>query len=280
MPRHAPFGSLTRGTTHPNRLRRVDRWIALQHGRRLAAIPAALVADLGFGASPVTTLELARRLRSLAPAATVVGIEIDQARVSAAEAMSGPGTLFLRGGFELPAPGRSVEGAAGAPPPAPGYDLVRVSNVLRQYPPEEVARAWHRMAGRLAPGGVIVDGTCDELGRLGSWIAVDADGPRSLTVSLSLKHLAGSPSAVAARLPKALIHDNVPGERVHTFLAALDQAWERAAGYASFGPRHRFTEAVTILKNDGWPVLDRARRWRSGELTVSWEAVAPRRHLW
>lgn len=209
----------------------------------------------------------------------MVGIEIDPARVTAAEAMSEPRVVFVHGGFELPVPVTGTSGAA-APASAPGYDLVRVSNVLRQYPPEDVAGAWHRMADRLAPGGVIVEGTCDELGRLGSWVTLSAGGPQSFTVSLSLPHLEALPSAVAARLPKALIHDNVPGERVHAFLDALDRAWERAAGYAPFGPRHRFAEAAAALKDAGWPVLDRARRWRSGELTVAWEAVSPRRHLW
>jgi hypothetical protein len=29
------------------------------------------------------------------------------------------------------------------------------------------------------------------------------------------------------------------------------------------------------LLDGGWPLLDGAPRWRLGELTVSWEAVAP-----
>ena len=65
------LGIPTRGTTAPNRLRRVDRWLLWALAPRLrgtSADPAPLVVDLGFGATPVTTVELARRLRRRYPA--------------------------------------------------------------------------------------------------------------------------------------------------------------------------------------------------------------------
>ncbi|MQL62847.1 class I SAM-dependent methyltransferase, partial [Streptomyces vinaceus] len=34
-PASAPVGTVTRGTTNPNRLRRMDRWIAAAHGAEL-----------------------------------------------------------------------------------------------------------------------------------------------------------------------------------------------------------------------------------------------------
>ena len=52
------------------------------------------------------------------------------------------------------------------------------------------------------------------------------------------------PSDVAERLPKALIHRNVPGEPVHAFLGALDDAWDREAALAGFGVRQRFLATV------------------------------------
>jgi len=103
---------------------------------------------------------------------------------------------------------------------------------------------------------------------------VDAGGPQSLTVSLRLRDLT-RPGVVAERLPKALIHRNVPGERVHDFLGALDEAWRYAAPQAAYGVRPRFVQAVGALKADGWPILGPTRRWRLGELTVGWAAVAP-----
>ena len=169
---------------------------------------------------------------------------------------------FALGGFEVPVPG--------ARRPA----VVRALNVLRQYDEADVPAAWATMAGRLAPGGLLVEGTCDELGRVCSWIALDSTAtPRSLTVSLRLASL-DRPSIAAERLPKALIHHNVEGERVHAFLTALDTEWERAAAVSPFGPVHRWQTALRAMDAAGWPVRERAR-WRLGEVTVPWEVVAP-----
>jgi hypothetical protein len=148
-------------------------------------------------------------------------------------------------------------------------------NVLRQYDESEVAAAWTAMTARLAPGGLLVEGTCDEIGRIATWVAVGPDTvPRSLTVSLRLAELE-HPSIAAERLPKALIHRNVPGERVHGFLAALDSEWDRAASVSPFGAVHRWRTALAAMQAAGWPLLERSR-WRLGEVTVPWSAVAPR----
>ncbi|MBT9254893.1 class I SAM-dependent methyltransferase [Phycicoccus sp. MAQZ13P-2] len=258
-----PVGVITRGTTNPNRLRRCDRWLAGPQGWRLRrAGPEPVVVDLGYGASPVTALELHERLRRVRPDVQVVGIEIDPARVAAARPLERPGLRFVRGGFEVPLP-------AGARPV-----LVRAFNVLRQYDEDEVGQAWATTVERLAPGGLLVDGTCDELGRLAAWVAVGADGPETLTLSWRLRGLE-RPGVVAERLPKALIHRNVPGEPVHTLLGALDDAWLRQAPLASYGVRQRFIATATALREAGWPLVDGPSRWRLGELTLAWSAVAP-----
>jgi hypothetical protein len=153
--------------------------------------------------------------------------------------------------------------------------VVRAFNVLRQYAQDEVGAAWNLVRGQLAPDGLLVDGTCDEIGRLPAWVAVDRTGPRSLTVSMRLRGLA-RPSTVAERLPKVLIHRNVPGEAVYAYLEDLDLAWDRATPQASYGVRQRWVSACAGLREQGWPVLDAPRRWRLGELTIASEAVAPR----
>ncbi|MFM8927239.1 MAG: class I SAM-dependent methyltransferase, partial [Rhodoluna sp.] len=79
MPRK-PIGVITRGTTNPNRLRRVDRFIANHPVMR--AVDTPLVVDLGFGAYPTTTIELLSRLEKVNPKTSVVGIEIDRERVA------------------------------------------------------------------------------------------------------------------------------------------------------------------------------------------------------
>jgi len=253
-----PLGSATRGTTYPNRLRRVDNWLAWRYTGLLRGVADPLVVDLGFGAHPVTTLELRTRLAAV-PNLRVIGLEIDPVRVAAALPFAEPPWLdFALGGFEL----------AGLRP-----HLVRAMNVLRQYDAADVGPAWSAMTGALAPGGVLVEGTCDELGRLACWITLDEAGPRTLTLAANLSTL-DSPATLAERLPKVLIHRNVPGERVHDLLAALDEAWQRSAAYAVYGPRQRWRRSVAGVRAAGWPVADPPSRWRFGELTLPWHAVS------
>jgi len=256
-----PIGSVTRGTTGTNRLRRVDRWIAATPAFRRADDP--LVADVGYGASPTTTLELRDRLARVRPDVEVTGIEIEPERVRVARLAERDGVTFRLGGFETPTPGSRR--------PA----VIRAFNVLRQYDESEVADAWALMVRRLQPGGVLVEGTCNEVGRVASWVDVTREGPQTLTVSLRLAGL-DVPSVVAERLPKALIHRNVPGERVHAFLEDLDHAWAVAAPLGTYGPRQRWIAAVTAMRDRGWPVRHGSTRWRLGELTVAWVSVAPR----
>ena len=106
-----PVGTITRGTTNPNRLRRVDRWIAFALAPSLRSAAAApVVADLGFGASPVTVLELADRLARVRPDVRVVGVEIDPERVARGSTVANPPRVdFVLGGFEVPLPATAVQ---------------------------------------------------------------------------------------------------------------------------------------------------------------------------
>ncbi|MBC7372700.1 MAG: class I SAM-dependent methyltransferase [Frankiales bacterium] len=244
----------TRGTTAPNRLRRVDRWLTGVHGELLRTAPAPpLVVDLGYGASPVTAVELFARLRAVRPDTEVVGLEIDPERVAAAQPVAVEGLSFRRGGFEL----------AGLRPL-----VVRALNVLRQYDEQPALQAWDTLLAGLAPGGLLIEGTCDEIGRRAAWVALTCAGPQTLTLAAHLPSLE-RPSDLAERLPKALIHRNVVGEPVFALLAALDGAWDRAAAYAPFGPRQRWVAACETVD---WPQAGPVRH-RLGELTVPWESV-------
>lgn len=267
-----PVGNPTRGTTNPNRLRRVDRWITgtpwMHKAIRTAEQP--VVVDLGYGASPVTTLELAARLRAVRPDVRVVGLEIDLERVAAGQRVADPPALeFHLGGFELA--GFSADNGD-----FPGPVLVRAFNVLRQYSELEAWKAWEELCARLSPEGHLVEGTCDEIGRRCCWVNLDRSGPLALTLACQPAHL-DQPSDLAERLPKTLIHRNVPGERVHQLLRDLDVCWAKAAPLTPFGPRARWTRAVELFAAMGWPVRDHRRRWRAGEVTVDWSAVDPRR---
>lgn len=262
-----------------------------------SSVQPPLVVDLGYGASPVTTVEFYQRLRRVRSDVEVVGLEIEPARVElgvrflAENGHAGlyPNLSFATGGFELPTPR----------PPL----LVRAFNVLRQYDEDEAWRAWDRLCAGLAPGGVLVEGTCDEIGRRAVWVAIassDSDGrtkegapgaarplglsglaePLTITFSARVSTLY-APSELAERLPKALIHRNIPGEAIYSFLRDFDRSWAMAAPQSVFGPRQRWIAAVEHLATT-WPVITKPpsggrTRWRLGEITLPWSAVAPRR---
>ena len=250
-----PIGTITRGTTGFNRLRKVDRWVfyhpELHRKLRPHAVAAPLAIDVGYGDSYTTTCEWAWWLRRINPHISVVGLEIDPSRVLPPR----DGVRFERGGFEL----------AGYRP-----HLVRAFNVLRQYDVTQVPDAWSMVCGRLAPGGVFIEGTCDELGRRASWVLLDRRGPVSLTLAWQPWDVA-KPSDVAERLPKILIHRNVPGQRIHSLLQLCDDCWDKTNGLAAFGPRIRWRETQKLLR-EHLPI-PRQRLLRDNILTVPWSVV-------
>jgi hypothetical protein len=258
-------GAITRGTTNPNRLRRMDRWLAGPQAWRIRGAKDPLVVDLGYGATPVTAVELFTRLRTVRTDVEVVGVEIDPERVRAAQPLERSGLRFVQGGFEVPLDGRRPV-------------VVRAFNVLRQYGEAAAWSHWDLMRSRIAPRGIIVEGTCSEIGHRAVWAALGAEGPRTLTFSARFAGF-GRHSDLAERLPKTLIHRNVPGEPVHRFLADWDRAWAVCAPFGAYGARQRWIKAAQLLAAD-WPVTTTppaggVTRWRLGELTIPWAAVAP-----
>ena len=221
----------------------------------LEAAADPVIVDLGYGRLPITTLELAARLRTVRADIRVIGLEIDPQRV----VPDVDGVEFRLGGFEL----------AGLRPV-----LVRAFNVLRQYPEEAVDAAWAQMRAQLAPDGLILDGTCDELGRRCCGVLRDRDGPVSLTLACDPRHIE-RPSDLAERLPKVLIHHNVPGQPIHTLLAQADRAWAAVAGHSVFGPRDRWRAMLAELQAAGVPLEAQRRAVRDAVLTVPWSTVAP-----
>lgn len=254
-------GDITRGTTNPNRLRRVDRWVLHQVCSTIRKSVDPLVVDLGYGSLPVTTKEMFDRLRKhVRPDVEVVGIEIDPDRVQEAKPIEQPGLSFKYGGFEIPTGDRKPI-------------MIRAFNVLRQYDESEVLDAWQTMTNRLAPNGYLVEGTCDEIGRRSVWVSLRAgqSEPETITFSTHIGSL-DKPSDLAPRLPKVLIHRNVPGEKIYEFLQAFDRAWLSQSGLIPFGSRQRFVAAVEQLALQ-YPILDNKVRWRLGEVTVPWHVV-------
>jgi len=257
--RSKPLGVITRGTTNPNRLRRVDSWIAWRYGQSLRRLAAPIIVDLGYGALPITTLELAHRIRKVAPNAQIIGLEIDPERVASAKPFESDAVQFARGGFEL----------AGIDKPF----LVRTLNVLRQYRESDVEGAWAEMLKRIDLQGAILDGTCDELGRRATWLEVTQSGPQSLTLAARLTDLE-DPIEIAERLPKALIHRNVAGQATFDYFRDLQRCWQGAASLSVFGTRQRW-QAMTDEMRKRWPIVSPPSRDRFGEISVAWDAIKP-----
>lgn len=267
------LGDITRGTTNPNRLRRMDRWILHQVCSTIRGCDGTaiepIVVDLGYGASVITTLELYDRLtKHVRPDVEVVGIEIDPARVCEAQSFVKNNLSFIYGGFEIPLPNDKKPIA------------IRAANVLRQYDEAKVRGAWKQITSRLAPNGYLVEGTCDEVGRRSSWVSLRSGQaiPESFSISVHVGSLE-MPSDIAPRLPKALIHRNVPGEPIYDFLKAFDKAWNQHASLIPFGARQRWVSSIESLIELGYPVWDNKVRWRLGEITVPWAVVAPTSYL-
>ncbi|MCB9762616.1 MAG: methylase [Alphaproteobacteria bacterium] len=140
----------TRGRSRPGRLRLVDRYLLAAEAALLGAPGDAPVVDLGLGAEPWTTVALFEALAALPAPPPVLGVDVDPARVAGAQAAARPGLSFVVSGFDVPGPAR----------------LVRAMNVLRQYPPAQVAEARARMGAALVEGGLLVEGTSNKEGHI------------------------------------------------------------------------------------------------------------------
>ncbi len=258
-----PQGQITRGKTAPNRLRRIDAFLAAYDPglitRRDGDFARALYVDLGYGATPATTLESAARLRRLNPRLGVLGVEIDPDRVARAQPSADEQTFFRRGGFNLPLHddprGRRET-----------VRLVRAFNVLRQYDVGEVRSAYDQIMDPVLPGGLLVDGTSDPFGRV--WTANLIRRPVAGQVPWTLEALVLGfnprteldPEAFQTRLPKSFIHRVVPGDAVFDFVADWRAAARDTQSAAIWGPRAWFVAAGLNLRTRGYD-LARPELW-------------------
>lgn len=250
-----PAGEVTRGKTAPNRLRRVDMFLLRYDPGLLRRQNDAYFIDVGYGASPDTTLESARRLRTLNPRLPVLGVEIDPERVAAAQLYADSLTHFRLGGFNLPL--RSQPD--GRPERA---RVIRAFNVLRQYEEAAVAEAYARMAPSVLPGGLLIEGTSDPFGRL--WVANVARRTSSPDSRQAWKIEAVvfstnfstdfSPAHFQAVLPKNLIHRVRPGEPIHAFFEAWNRAAAETRATSVWGRRQWFAAAAQRLARQGYAI--------------------------
>jgi hypothetical protein len=263
-----PEGSVTRGKTAPNRLRRVDNFIAMYDAGLLKRMDGdfahAFFVDLGYGAEATTTLESAERYRRINPSLPVLGVEIDPERVIAAQPFVDALTSFRLGGFNLPLlAGETVR-------------LIRAFNVLRQYEETDFAPAYERLGQYMLPGGLMIEGTSDPFGRI--WVAnvvrkflLGDWGFEAIVFSTNFRS-GFDPAQFQTVLPKNYIHHVVPGEAIFDFF----EAWKRSAAETAhakiWGMRQWFIAAAEGLAAKGYNV-NLQRKWLAKGLLI-WETAA------
>ena len=170
------IGTETRGKTAPNRLRRVDNFVTM-YCAQLIMSADDFYADVGYGRSPMTTLESARRFRRYNAQLPVLGIEIDSRRVREAQQFDDQLTHFRQGGFNLPLQTNTVTGRRET------VNLIRAFNVLRQYELESDCRDAHvLLSAYLNVRGLLIEGTSDPFGRIWTANVIRKQADHSLAI--------------------------------------------------------------------------------------------------
>ena len=256
---YKPQGQPTRGKTACNRLRRVD-WFLMAYDpgllrRRSGAFDRAYFVDVGYGATPMTTLESAERFRRLNPSLSVLGVEIDPERVAAARPYQDEQTFFRVGGFNLP-----LKAWTDGEPER--VRLIRAFNVLRQYDECAVGEAYAMLAESVLPGGMLIEGTSDPFGRI--WVAnllrksADETAWTLEALVFSTNFRVGFDLAqFQAVLPKNYIHRVVPGEQMYDFFQDWKQAALSTISFRVWGLRQWFIASAHALSERGY----RLRLW-------------------
>mgnify|MGYP001255449256 FL=1 len=264
--RSRPLGQVTRGKTAPNRLRKTDAFLALAFPEFVRHLPGVYI-DLGYGAYPITSVETLTRLRRLNPELRVIGVEIDPARVSAAEASRQSGLECRLGGFNLPLANR--ETAA----------VVRAFNVLRQYSEAEVAAALSALAIGMCPGALLIEGTSNPTGHLMTFNLHQKSNeqlvPLGLVLAPGLRH-DFAPRQLQPVLPKNFIHHAAPDGPIDRFFALWTRAWSAARSHGS-DMRQVFSASAGRLREAGYAIDPRPALLRRGFLWLKppWPTPQP-----
>ncbi|AFE06534.1 hypothetical protein COCOR_05711 [Corallococcus coralloides DSM 2259] len=256
----------TRGRTARGRLRALDAYLCQLEAPLLTRDDGpwarAAFVDVGFGEHPWTTLESASAFRALNPELSVVGVELDPERATAAARDHADArTHFREGGFALP-----------LTPDEPAR-LVRAMNLLRQGAPERIPEAHRAMSRHLLPGGLLVEGSSDTDGAvLVAHLLRRTPETEAPTREGLLFHTDFSrgfaPLLLRDWLPRDLRRRVRPGDPMHAFFQAWEAAWKAARTEGHTAPPDAFAESAVRLARttpgvatDAWLLARGFLRW-------------------
>lgn len=262
-PKAQPIGQQTRGKTARNRLRRADIFLT-RFAPALIKQPdppgkKALFVDLGFGATPHTTLESANHFWKLNPSLGILGVEIDPDRVSSARGTKTDQIDFRLGGFNLPLKKNET------------VRLIRAFNVLRQYDETDYLDSIQMMTTNLIVGGMLIEGTSDPFGRV--WaanlfrkVAENKTDLEALIFSTNFR-ISFNPADFQPVLPKNLIHHMAEPSPILGFFNCWKAVALEKIHYKAFSDRQWFIETANRLADEGYQLDLRKKMLKSGFLT-------------
>ncbi|MDP1827258.1 MAG: hypothetical protein Q8L48_28550 [Archangium sp.] len=226
-----------------------------------------VIVDVGYGESPVTTLELAHAVREVTPSLRVVGVErkrgqaafgqgsqVHNRRAQSSLSPLSPSSLEL------------VEGDFGSCATLGPTAVVRAMNVLRGYREEEVPAIHAALGAALVEGGLVLEGSTDTDGHVTVAHLLRRRGGRLVREAL-LFHTdfsrGFSPWLFRDWLPRDLRRRATPGTAIHELL----KRWEAQAKGGD--PRARFLSSVRgIVDASPWEMEHGFARWTRMQLKV------------
>lgn len=226
--------------TRQGRLRSLDEFV---RGTERLSTDQFFI-DVGFGETPITTCESFAAL-----GLNVIGIETDQRFAAAA-----------RSSEQLPRL-RFVHGDLSLLPLLPRARVIRMMNVLRAHPVEEVAGIHTTLGRAVVDGGLVIEGSSDPSGGLLTAHLLRREGDRIVREGLlffTAFEEGFAPMMFRDWLPRDLRRRVLPGEWIHAFLAKWTDAWQ---SMRTKDAAESFTASVNELNRRGEAVdVDWAKR--------------------
>lgn len=263
-------GRITRGKTSRGRLHLLDEWLCRCHLDRLTALSeeAGMLLDVGVGEFPWTTIDLWRRLQSVAPNVQIAGTELDPRRVRHARRLAAGRFRVLERGFDPGLPSESV-------------GVIRMMNVLREYDPERIDDYCASLWPCAAAEALLLEGSSDKHGTIfGAHVMVR--GPesgewqrRGLLFGTDFER-GFAPIMFRDWLPQDLRRTVLPGTELHQLFEQWTAHWQRVRQDTAV-LSEQFAASVTRLTAERDDVVDDVWLRERGYLLWQPRSRVPRR---